>query len=154
MNFKINNIEKDIECRTPVFEELNLLCGKTMIDGKEKVLINATKYCDSIGTTFNVCQFMQLNSRQINILVKDNKIDCNNLFFSSNTGVAYMAVEMSILFLSAVDATLYTYFNEMIFDMLYKGIAISDKKIMELVMDRVPNETLEKIIESRNEEKQ
>lgn len=49
MNFKINNIEKDIECQTPVFEELNLLCGKTMVGGKEKVLINATKYCDSIG---------------------------------------------------------------------------------------------------------
>lgn len=97
---------------------------------------------------------MQLNSRQINILVKDNKLDSNNLFFSSNTGVAYMVVEMSILFLSAVDTTLYTYFNEMIFDILYKGIAISDKKIMELVMDRVPNEALEKIIESRNEEKQ
>lgn len=154
MNFKINNIEKDIECLTPVFEELNLLCGKITFDGKERVLFNATKYCDGMGASFNVRQFMQLNARQINILTKDSGIDCNNLFFSSNTGATYMAIEMSVLFLSSVDATLYTYFNEMIFDILYKGIAISDKKIMELVMDRVPNEALEKIIVSRNEEKQ
>lgn len=151
MNFKVNLIEKDVECKTALFEELNLLYGKVTIGDRSFIVFDATKYCISIEIEFNIRQFMQLNARQLNIIAKDSGLDCNELFFISNNGSVYIIQEMSVLFLSSVDATLFAYFNEMIFDLLQKGVAISDKKIMELVMDRVPNETLEQIIESRNE---
>lgn len=154
MNYKINNVEKNIGCDTVLFDELqNLRYGKIKVGTRDVVVFNATLYCNSIGVKFDITRFSQSNKAQIDKLSIDGNINCNELFFISKDGICYMSQELAVLFLSVVDVSLYTYFNEMIFDLLYKGIAISDKRIMDLVVDRVPNEALEKIIESRNEGK-
>lgn len=152
MNYKVNQCDKPIECNTIRFSELpSLLFGKISLANKEVEVFDASEYCKSMGGKLDVYKFMQTNRIYIDRVVYNNNLDVNNLFFVLPNQKILILSEIVIVFLISINPEMFLYFIDMMLDLLGNGIVVSDKKIMELVMDRVPNDILKQIMDSRNE---
>lgn len=152
MYYKVNQLNEPVECDSIKYSELpSLLFGKLTFDNDEIGVFNASEYCKSLGGRLDVYKFMQSNKLYIDRLVNNEKVNPDKLFFIHSDKQILIASEIAIVFLMSINPELFLYFVDMILDLLSGGIAVSDRKIMELVMDRVPNDVLNQIINSRNE---
>ena len=65
-------------------------------------------------------------------------------------GHILMHKDLAILFLQFSNPDVFAYFNQMIWELMENGIAISDGLVATLAATRVPNEVLQEIIDTRN----
>lgn len=153
MNYNVKQLDEPIKCNIIRFSELpSLFFGKVLLDDKEVSVFDASEYCKSIGGKLDVYRFMGANKLYIDRLINSEGLDSSNLFFIQPNQKILISSEIVVVFLMSINPELFLYFEDMVLDLLNNGIAISDKKIMELVMDRVPDDALKQIIDSRNEQ--
>ena len=150
MDYKINTLKTEVPCNEMMLQDIPLL-KFGIVDNR--LVFDATAYCESQKIDFNVKTFSRGYRMLINILAQDNNISIGELFYQNKNGHILIDRELVFIFLACTEPNMLIYFNQLINDALTEGIALSDGYIASVINAKVPSNVLENIIQSRNNEK-
>ena len=150
MDYKINILQKEVSCKEMALQDIPLL-KFGVVDNK--LVFDATAYCQSKELAFNVKVFSRGYRMLIDVIAKDNNVSIGNLFYQNANGNILIDRELVFIFLACVEPGMLIYFNQLITDAITEGIALSDGYIASVINAKVPNEVLENIMQSRSNEK-
>lgn len=150
MKYKIVTLNKDVDCSEIKYPDTpSLLFG--ILPSNKLPVFDATKYCNDKNINFDLQTFTNLNGIYIDRLISDNTINSSGFLFVTPKQHLLMANGLELIFLAYADSNMFSYFLQTLEDALKDGIAISDSRITQLIVERVPNEVLNDIILTRNE---
>jgi hypothetical protein len=153
MNYKTTKLNTQVECgkcKIPDFPEV--LFGQ-MDNGTE--VFDATNYFIATETDeVDMNLIANCEKRNIEALVGAGEAKVDNLFFVNKDGHMLINAALVNIFLVSVSKDVFLYFNQMMTDLTTNGAAFSDGFAAMMASSRLPNEVLEKIIESRKEQSQ
>lgn len=151
MDYKITQLLKQIETKDTLIEDFQDLLFGTTPEGD--VVFDATEYCEKnkeLGA-FNVRVFMRACKPFIEKFIQMESVRPGNMFFQNTNGHSLIIADLSFLFLSFVDSSLFMYFNDLITTIVNDGFAYSDSFLLQQTAQRIPTEVLERIIDLRKE---
>lgn len=152
MNYKINRLNEPIECKQVKFPDIEALKYNkiTGSDGSSTDIFNATAFCDSTGAEVDINAFMRTQKGYIDKLIQEEIVKADKMFFMDNENNVYIASGLEILFLMFASKEYLIYFQELMEDVLTTGMAFSDGFVLKMAMERIPNDTLQEVIQQRN----
>lgn len=155
MNYKINQLNKSIECSQIKFPDIEALKYGKVEEGKADAItvFNATLFSESSGIDIDVTAFMRTQKNYIDRLIQENIVKADKLFFIDKDNNVYISTGLEIIFLMFASKDYQIYFFELLEDVLTNGMAFGDGLILKMAMERIPNETLQEIVSHRNEQK-
>ena len=133
MDYKTNNINLEGKTFEELLPEVNGLMFCQI--GENKAVFDYTEYFEKNELEpIDYKVFMRMNKRYSEHLVDGEKAKTSDLFFINK--------EMCI------------YFNNLIGDVLSRGVAYSDGFVYSLTMSRIPSESLQEIINQRKQDEE
>lgn len=149
MDFKLTVLAKPIECDKIEIADFSTMKFGKLLNGQS--VFDATRYFEENELEpIDYKVFGRVCKSFINALVMSLGLDASELFFQNTDGHILMSKDLAILFLQFSNPDVCTYFNQLLWDMLERGIAFSDGMVATLAATRIPNEILQEIIDQRN----
>ena len=149
MDYTLNYLAKDIQCTGDALRESFESVKFGMVDDVE--VFDATECCAlSEIEPVDYKVFSRVNKRYIETLIDAGMADRKELFYMNPNGHLLINSCLTIIYLAFIDKDIFLYFWSMLNEVVYNGIALSDSFLANLVMNRIPNHTLEEIIKIRN----
>ena len=146
MDYKINILQEAVSCNEIALQDIpQLKFG--IID--TVIVFDATAYCEFIKARFDMKQFSRLQKSQIQIIASAQQVSIGNLFYQNKDGHALINKELVFLFLAYASPEMLAYFNQLVSDAITDGIALSDGYIASVINEKVPNEVLKNILDTR-----
>jgi len=154
MDYKVNILPKEIELKeAPIADFPDALFGMTP---DNIPVFDATEYCKRTeeGDFLNShCKlFMRACKLFIVAIIDAGELDQTKMFYQNANGHVLVHNDLFFLFLAYIDKMWVAYFNSIVSEAITNGIAYSDTHVMRLAAQRIPNEVLEKLIKSRQDE--
>ena len=149
MDYKLTGLVKAVECEKTEIADFPSLKFGNLLNGQ--AVFDATRYYEEEKLEpIDYKIFSRICKVFISALVTRLELDERELFYLNTDGHILMHKDLAILFLQFSNPDVFTYFNQMIWELMENGIAISDGLVATLAATRVPNEVLQEIIDTRN----
>lgn len=154
MDYKTNNINLEGKTFEELLPEVNGLMFCQI--GENKAVFDYTEYFEKNELEpIDYKVFMRMNKRYIEHLVDGEKAKTSELFFiNKENGHILVASELTFIFLAFCNKEMCIYFNNLIGDVLSRGVAYSDGFVYSLTMSRIPSESLQEIINQRKQDEE
>lgn len=155
MNYKINQLNKSVECNGVRFPDIEALKYGKISEGKSTSVsvFNATSFTESVGIDVDLVSFMKTQRLYIDRLIQEDIVKADKMFYIDKDKNFYISTGLEIAFLMFAMKDYQIYFMELLEEILTNGIAFSDGYILKMTMEKIPNETLQQVISQRNEQK-
>lgn len=148
MNYKVNNLAKDIQCSEPILPEFGSLLGGTTPDNT--AVFDATAFCEAEGfENWTATVFTKVNRIYIQRLIDTGNLNASSIYYMTKGGHLLINQSLMYIFLMSVSPPIFEYFFSLINDVMRSGMAFSDTYLVGLIQAKVPTEYLQQIIESR-----
>lgn len=149
MDYKLTGLVKAVECEKTEIADFPSLKFGSLANGQS--VFDATRYYEEEKMEpVDYKVFSRICKVFISALVTRLELDERELFFQNTDGHILMHKDLTILFLQFSNPDVFVYFNQMTWELMENGIAISDGLVATLAATRVPNEILQEIIDTRN----
>jgi len=149
MDYKLTGLVKAVECEKTEIADFPSLKFGNLLNGQ--AVFDATRYYEEEKLEpIDYKIFSRICKVFISALVTRLELDERELFYLNTDGHILMHKDLAILFLQFSNPDVFAYFNQMIWELMENGIAISDGLVATLAATRVPNEVLQEIIDTRN----
>lgn len=145
----MTGLVKAVECEKTEIADFPSLKFGNLLNGQ--AVFDATRYYEEEKLEpIDYKIFSRICKVFISALVTRLELDERELFYLNTDGHILMHKDLAILFLQFSNPDVFAYFNQMIWELMENGIAISDGLVATLAATRVPNEVLQEIIDTRN----
>lgn len=149
MDYKLTGLVKAVECEKTEIADFPSLKFGNLANGQ--AVFDATRYYEEEKLEpIDYRTFSRICKVFISALITRLELDERELFYLNTDGHILMHKDLAILFLQFSNPDVFAYFNQMMWELMENGIAISDGLVATLAATRVPNDILQTIIDTRN----
>lgn len=151
MKPKLNELKKKIECGNPIFTDFpNILIGNMT---EEKALFDASAYCEASDVELPpYSAFYTQCYKYIDAICRNNDTKSSELFYVNADKHLLIDFPLTLVFIQYVTPDVCVYINNILMSCFGNGMAFSNAFAAQLAAFQLPNETLQEIIQMRNEQ--
>lgn len=150
MDLKTNILNYAPEVSDELLPEIDGLYFGSL--GKDKTVFDYTEYISRNKLeNIDYKAFMRQNIRYIKALSEASDVPLTELFYQSQNGHILISQELVFACLAFVNPGLFVYFNSLVADAIFSGVAYSNSFVYDLAANRLPSDVMNEIITERKD---